>query len=354
MLAGLESDRQGQPQIMVVAPKTIYTGAPAAVTVTAMNADRSPLVASVTTLLASTKVFEGTTDATGRVVASFDTPDIAPGTYTLEVQVGGMKGSLTAQVQVRRMPIVLVETDKPIYKPGQTIQGRALVLTNELRPTVSDVTVQITDGKGVKIFRKELQTNAFGVAPFTLDLASELNYGTWKITAEAGSATGMVDVRVEEYVLPRFEVKVETREGLLPRERANPGDRAGDVLLRQGRRWHGGNPRQPIRRHMGRICPLYGPAGRSGPPSSQLPEVGYVSGTPGAGGSGSVQLDVIVTDTSGHQEKSTKLLKIVSSGVVHQLIAASRSFTPGLPYEVLLVAETPGRHASVGQCRPDG
>ncbi len=348
VLAALESDRQTPPQVMVVAPKTIYTGTQATVTVTAMNADRSPLVGVVTILLADTKVFEGTTDAGGRVVADFDAPDLAPGAYTLQVQVAGLKEPLTAQVQVRQMPIVLVETDKPIYKPGQTIQGRVLVLTNELRPTVSDVTVQITDGEGVKIFRKALRTNAFGVAPFTLDLASELNYGTWKIIAEAGSATGMVDVRVEEYVLPRFEVKVETgRDYFLVNERIPGVVRAtyffgkaveGTVEIRASR--YVGTWEEYARY----TAPLV-----SGAAEFELPEVSYVSGTPGAGGSGSVQLDVTITDPSGHQEKSTELLKIVSSGVVHQLIAASRSFTPGLPYEVLLVAETPdGVPLSVG------
>jgi CD109 antigen len=340
VLAGLESERQVPPEIMVVAPKTIYTGASTSVTVTAMNPDHTPLVAPVTVLLGSTRVFEGTTDAAGRVVARFDTPDVAPGAYTLEVQIGGVKGSLTAQVQVRRMPIVLIETDKPIYKPGQTIQGRALVLTNELRPSVCDVTVQITDGKGVKISRKDLQTNAFGVAPFTLDLASELNYGTWKITAEAGSATGTVDVRVEEYVLPRFEVKLETeRDYFLVTEQIPGTVRAtyffgkpvdGTVEIRASR--YVGTWEEYTRY----TAPL-----AAGTAEFSLPEVRYVSGTPGAGGSGSVQLDVTVTDTSGHQEKSTKLLKIVGSGVVHQLIAATPSFTPGLPFEVRLVAQTP-------------
>ena len=55
-----------------------------------------------------------------------------------------------------------------------------------------------------------LTANAFGVAPFELDLASELNYGTWKITAESGSASGCLDVRVEKYVLPRFSVECVT------------------------------------------------------------------------------------------------------------------------------------------------
>ena len=54
-----------------------------------------------------------------------------------------------------------------------------------------------------------------------------------------------------------------------------------------------------------------------------LPAVGYVSGTSGAGGAGSAQLEVAVADTSDHEEKTTKLLKIVESTIQHQLISSS-------------------------------
>jgi len=339
-LAGVAPAPKSPPQAMMVAPKVLYIGASAAVTVTVMNEDLSPAVAAVTVRLGDATVFEGTTDEAGRVVARFDTPDVPPGSYALEVTVAGIKEPLTAQVQVRRMPIVLIETDKPIYKPGQTIQGRVLVLTNELRPTESSATVQITDGKGVKIFRKDLQTNAFGVAPFTLDLASELNYGTWKITAEAGSASGAADIRVEEYVLPRFEVKLDTQRDYFLVDEKIPGTVRATYFF--------GKPVEgTVEVRASRYVGVWEEYARytapltDGAAEFSLTEVGYVSGTPGAGGSGSVQLDVTVTDTSGHQEKTTKLLKIVGSGVVHQIISASRSFTPGLPYEVLLVAETP-------------
>ncbi|MGD8500832.1 MAG: alpha-2-macroglobulin family protein, partial [Phycisphaerales bacterium] len=332
--------------VLVVAPKTMYTQAPATVSVTAVNtADRGPAVVPVSiwfgpSAATSSLVFEGVTDNAGRLTARFDTPDVAQGAYTLEIRVEGVENTLTAQVQVRRMPVLLIETDKPIYKPGQTIQGRVLVLSNELRPTSSEVNVEITDGKGVKIFRKLMTTNAFGVAPFELDLASELNFGTWKITAESGSASGAVDVRVEKYVLPRFDVGLVTgRDYFLVDE---------EIVGTVNANYFFGKPvdgtvEVRASRYVGvwEEYATYTATLSDGSAEFTLPAVGYVSGTAGAGGAGSAQLEVTVTDTSDHEEKTSKLLKIVDSTIQHQLISSSRSITPGQPFDVLVVAETP-------------
>ncbi len=331
-------------EVMMVVPKTLYSGGSASATITAVDARESVAGLTVDLYLKTQQqtvpLAVGVTDQAGRFVAQFNTPDLAQGSYTLQARVAGADEPLTTQVMIRRMPVVLIETDKPIYKPGQTIQARVLVLTNELRPTASDVTVQITDGKGVKIFRKDLTTNAFGVAPFDLPLASELNYGTWKISAEAGAARGTIDLRVEEYVLPRFEVELETPRDYFRTDEKIPGTVTATYFF--------GKPVDgAVEISASRYVGVWEQYARYTAPLAEgraefsLPEVKYVSGTPGAGGSGSVQLELTVTDTSGHEEKTTKLLKIVSSGVEHQLIASSRSFTPGQPYEILLVAETP-------------
>ncbi|MHC4518579.1 MAG: alpha-2-macroglobulin family protein, partial [Planctomycetota bacterium] len=331
-------------EVVLVAPRTLYTGGSASVTVTVVGPAQAVAALPVDGQLevgdGFVPLFTGATDETGRLVAPFETPDVPPGDYPLTVQLEGAKETLTATFQVKQMPVVLVETDKPIYKPGQTIQGRVLVLNNELRPTVSGLSVQITDGKGVKIFRKELETNAFGVAPFTLDLASELNYGTWKIVAESGHGRGNVDVRVEEYVLPRFEVDLQTERDYFRADEKIPGSVAATYFF--GKPVEGQVVIQASR-YIGvwEEYARYTAALDEGHAEFVLPEVKYVTGTPGAGGSGSVQLDITVTDTSGHEEKTTKLFKIVTSGIEHQLIAASRSFTPSQTYDVLLVAQTP-------------
>ena len=343
VLVGLLASLTQAADVVVVAPKTLYTGGAAAVTVTAVEGGQGASAVPVEVRLKTADGFillsAGSTDETGRVVAAFETPDVAPGGYALEICAGGSE-TLTAPVQVRQMPVVLIETDKPIYKPGQTIQGRVLVLTNELRPTAADVSIQITDGKGVKIFRKELAANAFGVAPFELDLAGELNYGTWKLSAESGLGRATLDVRVEQYVLPRFEVDVLTERDYFRADERIDGSVAATYFFGKPVE---GSVEISASRYVGvwEEYARYTAPLADGQAEFSLPEVKYVSGTPGAGGSGSVQLDITVTDPSGHQEHTTKLLKIVTSGIEHQLIASSRSFTPGQAYEVLLVAQTP-------------
>ena len=334
-------------EAVLVAPKVLYVGTPGTLTVTAVQSeDRAPVVTAVSVAFrvdSATRVpvFSGSTDALGRVRAVFNVPAVAAGAYALEVAVGGLAESLEAAVTLREMPVLLIETDKPIYKPGQTIHGRALVLGNDLRPAGdAAVDIEITDGKGVKVFRQELTTNAFGVAPFALDLATELNFGTWKITAESGTASGMTDLRVEKYVLPRFNVDVLTDKDYFLVDEPVVGSVTsfyffgkpvdGSVAIRASRYvgvW------EEFASHVATLS--------GGAASFDLGPTGYVSGTVGAGGAGSVQLDVVVTDTSGHEEKSTKLLKIVDSPVKHQIIPTDASIVPGTPFEVSLVAESP-------------
>ncbi|MHC4462780.1 MAG: alpha-2-macroglobulin family protein, partial [Planctomycetota bacterium] len=345
-LSAFVADCKDTVSVVVLTPKTLYAGNPVTVSATAVTvADQSPAVVNVavwfrTDASTASQVFEGVTDECGRLTARFDTPDVTPGQYTLEIEAEGVEKVLTAQVQVHRLPVLLIETDKPIYKPGQTIQARVLVLTNELRPASSEVNVEITDGKGIKIFRKSLTTNAFGVAPFKLDLASELNFGTWKITADSGSASGTVDVRVEKYVLPRFEVELVTTQDYFLVDQEISGTVNANYFFGKP---VDGNIEVRAKRYVGvwEEYATYTATLSGGSADFLLPAVGYVSGTPGAGGAGSAQLEVVVTDTSGHEEETTKLLKIVDSTIQHRLIALSQSITPGRPFDVLLVAETP-------------
>jgi hypothetical protein len=50
-------------------------------------------------------------------------------------------------------------------------------------------------------------------------------------------------------------------------------------------------------------------------------------------------LQVIVTDTAGHEEKTNRVLRIVNSSIQHQIIAESREIVPGDPFQVTLTAE---------------
>jgi CD109 antigen len=148
-------------------------------------------------------------DGTGTV--AFELPAISPGEY--EVRVAGAGFAETTPVQIQAGTLLFLETDKPIYKPGQTIMMRLVALDSELKPVQAEATLEVQDAKGVKIFKQVLATDEYGTVTAELPLSTEPNLGTWKLTATAGNASTQLDVRVEKYVLPKYEVKAE-----LPKE----------------------------------------------------------------------------------------------------------------------------------------
>ena len=98
---------------------------------------------------------------------------------------------------------------KPIYKPGQNVLIRALTLDPELKPLSGEVTVEIQDAKGIKVFKTVAQTDEFGMANVEMPLSTEPNLGVWKVTVHSGKRDAQLDVRVEEYVLPKYEVTID-------------------------------------------------------------------------------------------------------------------------------------------------
>jgi CD109 antigen len=149
------------------------------------------------------------TGKSGHSVARFETPQVEEGTYSLIAEPVGTDEEYIATVRISKSNPIFIETDKPIYKPGQTVHGRILLLSNNLKPIEDFVELEIADAKGIKVFRETLETNGFGVATFDLPLSAEPNLGTWKIKAEAGESKSVVDIEVERYVLPKFEIETE-------------------------------------------------------------------------------------------------------------------------------------------------
>jgi CD109 antigen len=97
------------------------------------------------------------TSESGNSVAKFKVPDVEEGSYTLTATPIGAESGFKTTIQVVQNNPIFIETDKPIYKPGQTIHVRLLCLNNNLMP---------------------LAPNEYGIAYFDLPLASELNLGT--------------------------------------------------------------------------------------------------------------------------------------------------------------------------------
>jgi CD109 antigen len=331
--------------LFILAPKVMFTGGESAITIAAASGGH-PVKQSMSFMLVDaagvvTELTRCSTGNSGHVVTAFDVPGLDAGTYTLVAHPAGSDVTFNGSVRIANSSALFMETDKPIYKPGQTIHGRILSLNNNMVPVPGECIVEISDAKGIKVFKEILQTNEYGTASFDMPLASELNLGTWKATAKMGESKTQLDLRIEKYVLPKFEVDVTTpRDWFLVDERIT-GHVDADYFF--GRSVEG-QVAITAYRYVGiwEEYTTYETELVDGSAEFDLPAVGYVSGTYGAGGMGSMMLNISVTDTGGHTQTTTKLLKITDSSTVLQLIPESCLIKPGMPFTILVVTETPG------------
>ncbi|MDK2911071.1 MAG: antigen [Methanolobus sp.] len=332
-------------EFFILAPKVLFSGGESSITMAAFDkgepVSRCIEYALVDENNTEVQLITASTTAAGNSVASFEVPDVKEGRYVLTARPAGYERNFTATVEVVRNNPLFIETDKPIYKPGQTVHGRILSLNNNLVPVEQDIVVEIMDAKGIKVFKEEVSSNEYGVASFDLPLASELNLGTWKIKATAGDSVSNVDIQVDKYVLPKFDVAVSTPQdwflvsdkitGTVSSSYFFGKDVEGEVLVEAFR--YVGEWEQYA---------TYNARLSNGSVDFELPAVRYAAGTYGAGGQASLMLNVTVTDTGNHSETSNKLLIIAESPLVLQIIPESSYIKPGMPLQVLVVTKDPG------------
>ncbi|NXH13201.1 A2MG protein, partial [Bucco capensis] len=99
--------------------------------------------------------------------------------------------------------LVFMQTDKPIYKPGQTVLFRIVSLDKDFHP------VDEVDPKRNRLYQwTEVQLQG-GLTQLFFNLTSEPIQGSYKVVAQKASGkTIQHPFSVEEYVLPKFEVMV--------------------------------------------------------------------------------------------------------------------------------------------------
>ncbi|NWH97379.1 A2MG protein, partial [Tichodroma muraria] len=104
--------------------------------------------------------------------------------------------------------LVFIQTDKPIYKPGQTVLFRIVSLDEEFRP-VNEMVSMILDPKKNRLYQWTNVELEMGFIQLFFNLTSEPIQGTYTVVAQKASGkTVQHSISVEEYVLPKFEVTV--------------------------------------------------------------------------------------------------------------------------------------------------
>jgi len=330
---------EGVVSYIAVVPKVLQSGGQEAVSLTLFNEGKlASGIVEVTLLKDGNKVVGAEKRINGKGTIEFKVPAVAEGDYTIKVKGAGFEDQ--ANVKIEKAVLTFLETDKPIYKPGQTIHIRAITLNPELMPSSQPVTVEALDAKGIKIFRSETTTDEYGMATLELPISQEPNLGVWKITAASAEGKTQIDVRVEEYVLPKYEVKVELpKEWFLVNEPIKGSVAAeysfgkpvkGELVIKASKYVGEWKEYATISKTIDYQTDF------------ELPAAGYVAGTPAAGGMGNVMLEVTVKENAtGYQESTSELLTVASTPVNIQIIPEGPVFKPGLPFNLLIITETP-------------
>ncbi|XP_006154369.1 LOW QUALITY PROTEIN: complement C4-A [Tupaia chinensis] len=105
---------------------------------------------------------------------------------------------------------LFLQTDQPIYNPGQRVRYRVFALDQKMRPSTDTLTVMVENSHGLRVRKREVHIpSSIFQDDFVIPDISEP--GTWKISArfsdslESNSST---QFEVKKYVLPNFEVKI--------------------------------------------------------------------------------------------------------------------------------------------------
>jgi hypothetical protein len=157
-----------------------------------------------------------TTDAEGNAVLDFNLPapvDDKEAIIRVSGRLAVFEQEATATLEFDNSARILVNTDKPLYQPGQTLHLRALVLDPSARSLPSAAaSFKIQDPDSTTVFRATSSTTRFGVATADWEIPENTRLGDYLIRVELederfGESGAYHTIKISRYDLPNFTVQ---------------------------------------------------------------------------------------------------------------------------------------------------
>lgn len=356
--------RQGVLGTYLRGPRQLLPGSPAALRVathwaTAPDAVTPLSGVSVTVRLEgpggrAAELYRGVSSDSGIADAAFTVPRWPAGRYALLVtsRLGPHAESSRHEVELQHGARLLLQSDKPLYQPGQTVHLRAMCLRPlDGKPAEAPgaaVLFELYDPRGNRVLQERRPLSPFGLSSVDAPLSSELLLGAYRAHAQlVGDDAPSADLELEvaRYVLPRFQVTLEP-----DRPYYGPGDRVR--LQLRGRYFHGralggGEASVRVSLHgagagLGRpLATLRGPLDAQGGATLELT-------LPRDLEAGALHLAAEVSDTAEHVERAARQVPVARQALEAEISAEAGHLLPGLDNEVFVVAARPDGAAEAG------
>ncbi len=134
-------------------------------------------------------------------------------TFTAKKGINSDSETVKLKVSDKSSSTSVISLDKGIYKPGDEVNFRALLLSRkDDTPIEEDVEISIYDGNDNRVYIDRTKTSEFGIVTGKFTLAKEVNSGEYKITVSTKSMKNSKTFTVNPYVTPTFEVNLETTQ----------------------------------------------------------------------------------------------------------------------------------------------
>ncbi|XP_061425551.1 LOW QUALITY PROTEIN: CD109 antigen-like [Lethenteron reissneri] len=217
LLALLGPSHASNATFFITAPSTIRPGQGLALSISLLNGGGGKgdvtVVANVTAdgkevLRKQAVLPRGTTTA---LVLPALPLTASPGSYELQVHGVDSSGLLFVNSSTlifdSRALLLFVQTDKAVYKPGQTVHFRAFSVDSSLRPHLGGAyDIEIQDPVGNRVQQWRGLTSASGVVSADFPVSDQPLLGQWQIIVHGEGVDKQQPFTVAEYVLPKFEV----------------------------------------------------------------------------------------------------------------------------------------------------
>lgn len=277
-----------------------------------------------------TKLYDGYTDESGSVEPVIGAPTgmVAGSKGTLVVEAAGQTMNREVKITatedaLTKAGTLILSTDKPIYQPEQIVHIRILGFEGKV-PVSSkkDVTVEVQDPAGNKIYKRLLTPNDYGVSALDYPLSDQLPVGSYKITADlSGIAKANTTVLVKRYVLPKFKIDVNGTKSWYTVDETVQGTLVVDYFFGkhvQGQADIEATVYQGVWKSIFHTNKALDENGRL---PFTIPPAQYAAGLDINNGNGYMALNVSVTDTGGHTEDKSYLITIAKSPISIVLLA---------------------------------
>jgi len=290
----------------------------------------------------------GETGPNGTLAVTFEAPNEA-GSHRLSARADSRLGTdeVSASFAVERDYSVVVDTDKPVYQPGQTIHVRTLVRRAGGTPVTDDARVVVTGPEGNRLFSRTVTTNEFGMGSVDFPVSTEGRHGRYRVSVAYDGEESTRTVEVREYRLPQFDVRF--RPGA---SSYRPGETVRATVSSEyffGEPVENATVRVEGAGYVGDLEPFGTATARTGEDGVATVDMGlpgYFVGTERFDGRGLAVFNVSVTDPAGHTETVTRRIPVTERDLLVEAVPAGGRLVPGVENTVFLVASHPdGRPA---------